>query len=136
MSDTTSVSVVPSPELVSFAEREATRVVVLDNSLLATRSTRRVPLSATVVAQSVDHDLRPIGDPFAAVTRDYSRRGLSLIVENWPRCKLLAVQLTVAENQYCLLVKEKWRRPMAPFTYVGLRILRQLEGPRWSAPDE
>ncbi len=57
------------------------------------RSTARHQLVVPVTAVPVDVGFFPIGEPFTAITRDISTKGLSLIHTRAVRCERLVVEL-------------------------------------------
>lgn len=120
-----SVTIAPSPELLLFAERHAQDDPPHAPSV-ENRCEPRPPLFVPVIAQPLSGNLAPLGKPLAALTRNVSRHGLSLIVEDWPQPDLLAIQLVVEGEECCLLVTEKWRRQQPPFAVIGLRTVKLL----------
>ena len=72
--------------------------------------------------------MRLICEAFAAVTRDITRQGIGLIMEELPMHRLFAVHFVVDGEQCRLLVNAKWSRHLGPFEYVGCRTLGVLEG--------
>ena len=124
----TSAAVLHSPELLAFAQRQ----VKLDGDQVQPSPERRglyrAPFAVPAVAQTVDENLKPLGNPIAAATRDMTRIGLGLIFE----CELsigdlLAVCFSVDGKEVCVLVEALWCKPMAPFHYVGFRAVRSLD---------
>jgi hypothetical protein len=66
---------------------------------LERRAIRRHRLAMPVVAVPLDDDLQPVGDTFAAVTRDISARGLALYHSRPVESPYLAVELADHEGQ-------------------------------------
>ena len=114
----------PSPELLLFAERVAETEPALATS--EKRAGPRPPLFTTVLVQPLDADLAPLGPPLAALTRNISRHGLCILIEDWPQPNSLAVQLLVEGETCCLVTKEKWRKQTDSFSIVGLRTVKQV----------
>ena len=112
--------------MLNFAERQVRRAAMYKPTV-EKRSEPRRALAMPTIVQPLGNDRRPLGDPFAVVTRDISPRGLGLIFEDWPEHDLFAVQLSVDGKDFCLLVKTLWHEPMGPFEYAGFRILKPLK---------
>jgi hypothetical protein len=58
------------------------------------RGNLRYPLAVPVVALPMDQRLRPVDEPFAAMTRNISQSGLCLVHTRAVRAELLAVELS------------------------------------------
>ena len=128
MSATTSVAIAPSSELLDFVMREiSSRQIAPLNPDVERRSEVRRTHAMPVVVQPLDSDLEPLGDPFAAVVRDFALHGFSLVFEDSPRHDLFAVQFVVDGTELCLLARVEWRRPIGTFEQLGFRILKKLE---------
>ena len=87
------------------------------------RRTHAVP----VVVQPLDSELEPLGDPFAAVMREFSLHGFSLVFEDSPRHDLFTVKFDIEGTEFCLPASVKWRRGVGAFEEVGFCILHQSE---------
>jgi len=88
----------------------------------------REPLITPAVVQPLTEALRPTGRLLEAVTRDVSRRGVGLIVQELPESRHLAVQLTIDGHEKTLLCRVRWHEPSGPFVFLGLDVIRTLDG--------
>ena len=108
MSATTSVAITPSPELLDFVMREiSSRQIAPRKPDVERRSEPRRTHAVPAVVQALDSELEPLGDPFAAVVREFSLNGFSLVFEDSPRHDLFAVQFVVEGTRFCLFAKVK-----------------------------
>lgn len=128
MTTDATVEVIHSPELLAFAQRQVSLDVDQVQPTPERRELFRSPLAVPAVAQAVNENLAPLGDPIAAATRDITKVGLGLILE----CKLgvgdlFAVRFNVDGKDVCVLVESLWCRPMAPFHYAGFRAVKVLK---------
>lgn len=121
----TTTAIQPSPQLLSFAERHV-KSATLHAPKFERRREPRQYFAAPAVVQPVDGKLRPLGNPFATVTRDFSLNGMGLILDELPQQDLFAVQFAVDGQESCLLVEPLWHAPMGPFEHVGFRVLKVL----------
>jgi len=111
-------------ELVSFVRRQVTNSTIYGGG--ERRAEERESLVVPVLVQPVDKSLRPVGDPFTAVTRDISRSGIGLVYfERVPHC-LLAIQARIAGEDVKLVVEIVWQESMGPFEYIGCVAVARL----------
>ena len=68
------------------------------------RGMPRYPLVVPVIALPMDRRLRPVDDPFAALTRNISKSGLCLAHTRAVRAELLAVELSDLQGETMQLV--------------------------------
>jgi len=81
------------------------------------RSATRYPLACPVVAVPIDDHEHP-GEPFAAITRDISSRGISIYHTRPVHEPYLAIQWTIEEGERLRVLVEVVRcRPVGPFFY-------------------
>lgn len=126
------VALKPPAELVSFVERQirdARSYVGLER-----RSERRYLMAVPLWVQPVDGQFKAIGPPFAAVTRDISPKGIGLVHTQPIDPQLLALRMSLADEEVILAAEVVWCRPLGPFYYIGGEFFAKLESfPRSSA---
>jgi len=114
----------PPAELVSFVERH-----IRDAQPYAgkeRRSEGRYLMVLPVTAQPVDEQYVAIGAPFAVVTRDISPKGIGLVHTEPIDRTLLALQMSLADEEVNLVAEVQWCRAFGPFYYIGARFVRKL----------
>jgi hypothetical protein len=96
------------------------------------RVTPRYPLVLPAIALPMDPRLRPVDDPFAAMTRNLSKSGLCLVHTRAVRAKLLAVELSDQQGETMQLVMRLLRcRPVNHFYEVaGAFLVRMASSTR------
>ena len=73
------------------------------------RASRRLPVVVPVVAMPLDDNFRPRGTTFAAITRDLSTTGISLISTRAAGSRFLAVELVTPAGQKIQVVLQVLR---------------------------
>lgn len=123
-----SCAIVPSPDLLAHAQREAGLADELASPTSEKRSQVRLPLAFGAVVKTVDRELTPLGDAFAAVTRDMTADGLGLILEGpLSEGAMVAVQLNIGAQELFLLGESLWCQPSGPYYSAGVRIVVKLK---------
>ena len=113
-------------ELVSFVERH-----IRDAQPYADkerRSERRYLMVLPVTAQPVDQQYVAIGAPLAVVTRDISPKGIGLVHTEPIDRTLLALQMSLADEEVNLVADVHWCRALGPFYYFGGEFVKRLQG--------
>jgi hypothetical protein len=115
----------PPRELLSFVERQ------IRNAPRHTgperRSENRYLMAVPVLVQPVDKKHNPIGDAFAAVTRDISPTAIGLVHTEEVAHRLLAIQMRLADELVNVIVELLWCEPLGPFEYLGARFVAKLD---------
>ena len=115
-----------SPELRAFAERQALQAME-QTPPVDRRGQNRITIAVPAILQLVDASIKPLGNPFAALTRDITSEGLGLIVENeLPSEELYAIQIGEGGNSACLLAQSIWCQPTGPFYLTGFKAIQGL----------
>jgi hypothetical protein len=84
------------------------------------RGTPRYPLVVPAIAVPMNERLRPVDEPFAALTRNISKTGLCLVHTRAGLAELLAVELSDLQGETMQLVMRLLRcRPMNRFYEVA-----------------
>lgn len=115
----------PPRELVDFVKRQIRDRRSFDGS--ERREESRDLKLLHVLAQPVDEDRRPLGDPLAMVTRDISSTGVGLVYPDRIPHDLVALQLELGGEEIVLLTRIVWRKPLGPFYYLGGKFLTRLD---------
>ncbi len=119
----------PSPELLSFAQRQL--ITAQQAEHLAPdeerRHMQRRYLVEPVIVHCVDRRFRALSEPRVAVTRDISPLGIGLIMEHAAVSKRLALQFTLDGEQHCVVVEVAWQTAMGPFDFLGGPFVAELE---------
>jgi hypothetical protein len=114
----------PHANLVSFVKRQL-RDAHLQRDV-DRRDAERRPMLVSVVAQPVDEQYRAIGKPFALVTRDISEKGIGLVHSEPIADDLLAIQMSLADEEVNVVVRLRWSKAMGPFYYLGGEFVAKL----------
>ena len=85
-------------------------------------------MAVPVLAQPVDTEHNPIGDPFPMVTRDISSTGIGLVHTDKVEHQLLALQMRLAGKLVNVVVQVLWCQSLGPFEYLGGRFVAKLDG--------
>lgn len=120
-------------QMINFAERQMSSAKDCAPGSERRTQKRYQPWISQVVVVPVDPTLAPLGEPFAAVTRDISQNGLGLIFEESPAHELYGVLLCVDGDESFVLTQVKWHEHSGPFHGVGVRALKVLSGYQGSA---
>ena len=128
MSDPTICSpVLPQPptELVSFVERQIRNAQAYEG--VERRSERRCLMVVPVLAQPVDEESNAIGAPFALVSRDISPQGIGLVHSEPIDQTLLALQMSLANEEVNVVADVQWCKAFGPFYYFGGKFVKKLQ---------
>lgn len=116
----------PPAELVSFVERQLRNAQPYRG--VERRSDRRFLMVVPVLVQPVDEHYHPVGDPFAAVTRDVSPKGIGLVHLEPIDHTLVALHLTLADEEVDVAAEVLWSEALGPFYYIGATFVSKLKG--------
>jgi hypothetical protein len=114
----------PPASLVSFVKRQL-RDVHLQWDVDRREEERHLML-VSVLAQPVDEQYRALGEPFALVTRDISKKGIGLVHTEPIRDNLLAIQMSLAGEEVNVVVRLLWSKALGPFYYIGGKFVAKL----------
>ncbi len=121
----TPVAPEPPGELVSFVERQIRNARPYTGA--ERRSDERYLMAIPVFVQPVDEQANAVGVPFTAVTRDISPRAIGLVHTEPIDHELLALQMSLADEEVNLVADVDWCRALGPFYYVGAKFISKLE---------
>jgi len=114
----------PTGELISFVKRQ-----IRDGTHYVGKERRwedRHLMVVPVLAQPVDEQFNPVGEPFAVVTRDISQHGVGL-VHSEPICHpMLALQMSLAGEEVNVAARVVWCESVGPFYYIGGEFVAKL----------
>jgi hypothetical protein len=115
----------PPPEVADYAIRSS---CIGDESPSAEKRTaRRFPFTVAVPVMPVDSSLRPVGEPFMAMTRNISTGGIALIHTRPITARHLVVELTNAAGERLQLWVRVLRcRPLGPFCDIAGEFVMKL----------
>jgi len=122
----------PPPELVDFVKRQIREAQVYGGK--ERRSEERYLMLVPVLVQPVDAQCNPIGDPFVAVTRDISRKGIGLVHGQPIPHPLVALRMSLAGEEVNVVARLLWSEVLGPYYYVGGEFVAKLAGFR--QPDD
>jgi hypothetical protein len=116
----------PQEELVAFVQRVIAHTATLPG--IERRTEPRRPVVLPAPAQAIDEHLRPRGEPFVAITRDLSTRGIAIYhVRPVAAGSLLALELEVAPGDTMQVVLEVLRcRPAGEFYEIAGTFLTKV----------
>jgi hypothetical protein len=84
-------------------------------------------MAIPVLVQPVDGQSNAVGVPFAAMTRDISPRGVGLVHMEPIEHGLLALKMSLADEEVNLVADVEWCKALGPFYYVGTKFVSKLE---------
>ena len=91
------------------------------------RSERRCLMVVPVMAQPVDEQSNATGAPFSVVTRDISPKGIGLVHSEPIDQTLLALQMTLADEEVNVVADVQWCKAFGPFYYFGGKFVKKLQ---------
>lgn len=115
----------PPAELLSFVERQIRTAHSYAGA--ERRMKQRYLIAVPVTVQPLDRRLKPVGDPFPAVTRDISPTGIGVVHVEPLKPQLLALGMEIADEQVNLVVEVLWCRGIGPFFYSGGDFIKRLK---------
>ena len=119
----------PPQEIVEFVQRLISQYTqdgrfAGDNER---RSEQRFPIALPVMVRPIGDDLQSAGEPFMAVTKDISTRGIGLLHYEPISSKFLAIRLTDRDGLKLTGAIEVLRcRPVGQFFEVGGKFVTKL----------
>lgn len=119
----------PPQEIVEFVERLIGQYKQDDRFCGANerRSEQRHPIAVPIIARPVGEDLQSAGEPFVAVTKDISTRGVALLHHEPIDSKYMAVRLTDRDGRKLTGAIEVLRcRQVGQFFEVGGKFVTKL----------
>ena len=121
-------AIVPQPpaEVIAFVERQIRKARPYKG--LERRSDKRYLVATPVWVQPVDAQSNPIGEPFAAVTRDISLEGIGLVHTKPIECDTVALRFSWEGREVERVAALLWCRALGPFYYAGANFVGKFEG--------
>lgn len=116
----------PPSELVDFVKRQIRDAPVSYGA--ERRMEERYLMLVPVLAQPLDAEFRPMGEPFLAVTRDISRGGIGLVHSHPIRSPMVSLRMSLAGEEVKVVAKVKWCEALGPYYYLGGEFARSVSG--------
>lgn len=113
-----------SLELASFIRSQVYKL--WQNGEIERRTENRCAVAIPVLAQPVDAQFNAIGAPFSAVTRDISPQGIGLVHSEDVKHSLLALQMSLAEQETNLVARVRWSKQLGPLYVFGTSFVARL----------
>jgi hypothetical protein len=117
-------SLKPPTNLVAFVKRRI-RDAHLQNDV-DRRKEERHPMLVPVLAQPMDQQYRAIGEPFTLVTQDISEKGIGLVHTEPLTDNLLAIHMSLADEDVNVVVRLLWSKALGPFYCFGGEFVAKL----------
>ncbi len=114
----------PPKDLVAFVERQVRTIGKCKGD--DRRSEGRFLMAVPALVQPLTEDFEPIGEPFSVVTRDISQKGVGLVYSMRVDHRLLALRLTLADEEVNVAVRVRWCQELGPYYYVGGAFVAKL----------
>ena len=114
----------PPQELVQFVSRQDRDTP--KEAPAERRSMQRRRLIVKVLAQPIDEDYNPIGEPMPVVSRDISPKGIGLVHTEPIESERLALEMQLGDQMVKLVGAVKWCGPCGPFYYIGCQFVGKL----------
>ena len=115
----------PPAEVIAFVERQIRKARPYKG--LERRSDKRYLVATPVWVQPVDAQSNPIGEPFAAVTRDISLEGMGLVHTKPIECDTVALRFSGEGKEVERVAAILWCKALGPFYYVGANFVGKFE---------
>ena len=107
----------PPAELVAFVKRQLRDARVFHGE--DRRSEERHPVLVPVLVQPVDEQSHPIGEPFAAATRDISKKGIGLVHSARIDHRLVNLRMSLGGEELNVVARLVWCEELGPYYYIG-----------------
>lgn len=111
----------PPAALVSFVKRQIRDAHSFEGD--DRRADERHLMLVPVLVQPVDEQFRSVAEPFAVASRDISRNGIGLVHSEPIRHPLVALRMSLADEDVDAVARVVWCKALGPYYYIGCELV-------------